>query len=104
MFLCFAIAIAILYFTRLLTGGFDQNSFLSFMIMIGLLGTHVYLTTRKKAVFGIIVPIFLVLSFYPVCKMTNPSKSQFIILSCFYIIALVCFLYICYKAREDYKK
>lgn len=71
-FICFVIAMVILYIMRLLTGGFDITELTSYLLML-LLGTHVYLSTRKKVIYGIVIPIFIVVSFYPVYKLTNPA-------------------------------
>lgn len=48
MFICFVIAMLILYVMRVLMGGFDDKELLAYIIMIGILGSHVYLTTKKK--------------------------------------------------------
>lgn len=69
-FICFVIAVAFIYVMRLFTGGFNPTELLSFMLMIILLGSHVYLATRKKAIFGIVIPIVIVASFYPIYKLT----------------------------------
>lgn len=77
-FICFVIAIVIIYVMRVFTGGFDITELVSFLLMIVLLGSHVYLSTRKKAIFGIVVPIFIIVSFYPVYKGRAINKSEFI--------------------------
>ena len=52
-FICFVIAMVILYIMRLLTGGFDITELTSYLLMVLLLGTHVYLSTRKKVIYVI---------------------------------------------------
>lgn len=100
-FICFVIAIAIIYIMKLSTGGFDVKEFISYTLMVVLLGAHVYLSTRKKAIWGLIVPVVTVVSFYPVYKLINPDGFSLIMLILLYIIAFVCFLYIWYRARKD---
>ena len=100
-FMCFIIAMAVLYIVQVSSGGFDLKTFLSFIITVALLGIHVYLSTRKKAILGIAVPLVLILSFYPVYKLIHPSDTQTVILSGAYLIAIGCSLYIWYKARKD---
>lgn len=89
-----------IYIMRLFTGGFDATELLSFLLMMILLGSHVYLSTRKKAIFGIVVPIVIVASFYPVYKLMNPVGTTFVILIGLYAISLGCCLHIWYKARK----
>ena len=101
-FICFVIAMVILYIMRLLTGGFDITELTSYLLMV-LLGTHVYLSTRKKAIYGIVIPIFIVVSFYPVYKLTNPAGITLAVLIGLYIIALGSCLGIWYKARKSDK-
>ncbi|MCR1839217.1 hypothetical protein [Murimonas intestini] len=102
-FICFVIAIVIIYVMRVFTGGFDITELVSFLLMIVLLGSHVYLSTRKKAIFGIVVPIFIIVSFYPVYKMMNPVGTTFLVLVVLYMIALGSCIYIWYKARKNNK-
>ena len=101
-FICFVIAMVILYIMRLLTGGFDITELTSYLLMV-LLGTHIYLSTRKKAIYGIVIPIFIVVSFYPVYKLTNPAGITLAVLIGLYIIALGSCLGIWYKARKSDK-
>lgn len=89
-----------IYTMRLFTGGFDATELLSFLLMIVLLGSHVYLSTRKKAIFGIVIPIVIVASFYPVYKLMNPVGATLVILIGLYAISLGCCLYIWYKVRK----
>lgn len=103
-FICFVIAMVIIYIIMIFTRGFDLNTSLSFLIMFALLGSHVYLVTRKKSIWGIIIPLIIVGSFYPVYKLTTPAGTTLVILIALYIIALGCCLYIWYKARKDYGK
>ncbi len=100
MFICFVIAMVFIYVMRLFTGGFDITELLSFILMMVLLGSHVYLSTRKKAIFGIVIPIVIVVSFYPVYKLMNPAGTTLVILIGLYAISLGCCLYIWYKARR----
>ncbi len=100
-FICFVIAMVFIYVMRLLTGGFDMTELTSFLLMVVLLGSHVYLSTRKKAIFGIVIPIFIVVSFYPVYKMMNPVNTTLVALIGLYAIALGSCLYIWYKARKN---
>ncbi|MBS7009255.1 hypothetical protein [Anaerostipes sp.] len=100
-FKCFIIGIAILYIIQLFSGGFDFKESLSYIIMIALLGSHVYLSTRKRAFLGIIVPLLLILSFYPVYKTINPAGKKLMILIGGYLIAIGCCLYIWYKAGKE---
>ena len=99
-FICFVIAMVFIYVMRLFTGGFNITELLSFLLMIVLLGSHVYLSTRKKAVYGIVIPIFIIASFYPVYKMMNPAGTTFLVLTVSYMIALGSCIYIWYKARK----
>lgn len=55
--------------------------------MIILLGSHVYLSTRRKAIYGIVIPIFIIASFYPVYKIMNPVGITFFVLIVLYMIA-----------------
>lgn len=100
MFICFVIAMVFIYVMRLFTGGFDITELLSFILMMVLLGSHVYLSTRKKAIFGIVIPIVIVVSFYPVYKLMNPAGTTLVILIGLYAISLGGCLYIWYKARR----
>lgn len=100
-FICFVIAMVIIYIIMIFTRGFDLNTSLSFLIMIALLGSHVYLVTRKKSIWGMIVPLIIVLSFYPVYQLTKPVGTTLVIFIGLYIIALGSLLYIWYKARKD---
>ncbi len=102
-FICFVIAIVFIYVMRLFTGGFNITELLSFLLMIILLGSHVYLSTRKKAIFGVVIPIFIIASFYPVYKMVNPAGTTFLVLIMLYMIALGSCIYIWYKARKSDK-
>ena len=99
-FICFVIAMAIIYIMRLFTGGFNATELLSFILMIVLLGSHVYLSTRKKAIWGIVIPVIIVASFYPVYKLINPVGTILVILIGLYAISLGCCLHIWYKARK----
>ena len=65
-FICFLIAMAVIYIVMLCANGFDINTSISFLIMFILLGSHVYLVTRKKSIYGIIVPLLIIVSFYPI--------------------------------------
>lgn len=101
-FICFAIAMTILCFMKVLTGGFHtMDEILTFVLMMVLLGGHVYLSTRKKAVYGSVVPILVVISFYPVYKLTAPAGAAVFILVGLYVITLAGFLAIWYKARKN---
>lgn len=100
-FICFVIAMVFIYVIRLFTGGFDIKELLSFLLMMVLLGSHVYLSTRKKAIFGIVIPIFVIASFYPVYKMMNPIGTTLIVLIVLYLVAFGGCLYIWYKARKS---
>ena len=102
-FICFVIAMVILYIMRLLTGGFDVTELTSYLLMLMLLGTHVYLSTRKKVIYGIVIPIFIVVSFYPVYKLTNPAGITLVVLIGLYILTLGSLLGIWYKARKSDK-
>lgn len=104
MFICFLIAVVLLYIMRLLNGGFDLTELLSFLMMIVLLGSHVYLVTRKKAIWGIVIPIFIVASFYPTYKLIDPVGEMFVLLIVLYLIVLGSCLYIWYKARKNNSK
>lgn len=101
MFICFAIAMVFLYLMQLFSGGFNFRELLSFLIMFALLGSHVYLVTRKKAIFGLIVPTFILLSFYPVYQIIDPAGKELVILIGIYAIALGCSLYLWRKARKE---
>lgn len=91
---------AFLYMMKLFTGDFDMIELLSFLIMMVLLGGHVYLSTRKKAVYGIVVPVFIAVSFYPVYKLIEPNGTAFFLLIGLYVIALGCCLGIWYNAEK----
>lgn len=101
-FICFIIAMVIIYFLRLLTGGFDFNELLSFLIMMGLLGSHVYLSTRKRAIWGMVIPLVILASFYLIYRWMKPEGSTLVILIMLYAIAFGCTLYIWYKARKNH--
>lgn len=103
-FICFVIAMVIMYILELFNGGFDMNELLSFIIMIVLLGSHVYLSTRKRAGWGIIIPLLIAASFYPVYRLISPAGTQAVVLAVIYLIALVCCFYIWFKARKDKNK
>ena len=100
-FICFLTAMIFLYIIRLLIGGFNSAELLSFFIMTALLGTHVYLSTRKRAVFGIVIPLCIAASFYPIYQLLSPDKITSIVLIGLYVIALGSCLYIWYRARKD---
>ena len=99
--ICFAIAMVFIYVIRLFTGGFNITELLSFLLMIVLLGSHVYLSTRRKAIYGIVIPIFIIASFYPVYQIMNPVGITFFVLIVLYMIALGSCIYIWYKARKN---
>lgn len=99
--ICFAIAMVFIYVIRLFTGGFNTTELLSFLLMIVLLGSHVYLSTRRKAIYGIVIPIFIIASFYPVYQIMNPVGITFFVLIVLYMIALGSCIYIWYKARKS---
>ena len=99
--ICFAIAMVFIYVIRLFTGGFNITELLSFLLMIILLGSHVYLSTRRKAIYGIVIPIFIIASFYPVYKIMNPVGITLFVLIVLYMIALGSCIYIWYKARKS---
>lgn len=99
--ICFAIAMVFIYVIRLFTGGFNITELLSFLLMIVLLGSHVYLSTRRKAIYGIVIPIFIIASFYPVYQIMNPVGITFFVLIVLYMIALGSCIYIWYKARKS---
>ena len=61
--ICFAIAMVFIYVIRLFTGGFNITELLSFLLMIILLGSHVYLSTRRKAIYGIVIQYLLLRRF-----------------------------------------
>ena len=86
---------------RLFSGGFNATELLSFLIMIALLGSHVYLSTRKKAIFGIVIPLFIAATFYPIYQFITPVGTALIMLVVLYVIALGCCFYIWYKARKS---
>lgn len=100
-FICFIIAMVIIYIMMLFTNGFDITTLLSFLIMFILLGAHVYLVTRKKVIWGIVVPLLILISFYPVYKLLNPVGITLIVLVGLYAIAFGCCLYIWYRARKS---
>jgi len=100
-FICFVIAMVFLYIMRLFTGGFNATELLSFILMVVLLGSHVYLSTRKRAIYGIVIPLLLAASFYPVYKLMHPAGMTLVVLICMYVAAIGCCLYIWYKARKD---
>lgn len=100
-FICFAIAMIILYFSKLFTTGFNLTELLSYLIMMAVVGLHVYLSTRKYAWLGVIVPLLIVISFYPVYKLTHPVDTVLIGLTGLYVIAFSGCLYVWYKARKD---
>lgn len=102
-FICFVIAMVFLYIVKLFTGGFDLTELMSFVLMVILVGTHVYLSTKKKFL-GIVIPIFIIISFYPVYKMVSPTDIELISLVVAYIIALGSCIFIWYKARKDIGK
>ena len=103
-FICFMIAMVFLYVMRLFSGGFDLKELLSFVIMVVILGSHVYLCTRKKAILGCVVPIIILASFFPVYRIMAPvSSTTLMILLCLYMVAIGSCLYIWYKARKDNK-
>lgn len=99
--ICFAIAMVFIYVIRLFTGGSNITELLSFLLMIVLLGSHVYLSTRRKAIYGIVIPIFIIASFYPVYQIMNPVGITFFVLIVLYMIALGSCIYIWYKARKS---
>ncbi len=103
IYICFVIAMIFIYIIELLNGGFKLKEFLAYFIMMALLGAHVYFTTRKKALWGIIVPTFIVVSFYPVNKLINPVGVENIVLIGLYLIVFILTLFIWYKARESIK-
>lgn len=101
MFICFVIAMAVIYLMQLFDGGFDLKELLAFVLMVLLLGSHVYLSTGKRAVYGLAVPAVLLVSFIPVYKMTDPSGSELAFLILGYIIAVGSCIFIWYRARRD---
>ena len=103
-FICFGIAMAGIYIMRLLTGGFNLTELISYILMVGLLGAHVYLCTRKRVVWGIVIPVLIVISFYPMCRVMRPSGTVLAVLIGLYAAALGSCLYIWSKARKDIQK
>ncbi len=100
-FIYFIIAMVILYIVKLLISGFDITELISYLIMAVLLVSHVYLSTRKKAILGIVIPIFFVISFYPVYKLINPVGATLVVLIGSYVITLGCFFGVWYRARKN---
>ena len=100
-YICFLIAMIILYVMKLLSGGFNLRELVAFLLMGVLLGSHVYLSTRKRAIWGIAVPVVLVISFFPVYTLISPNGIQLITLIIFYAIAIGCSLFVWYKARRN---
>lgn len=65
--------------------------------------SQVYLSTRKKAIFGMVIPLLMMVPFYPVYKWINPAGTILILLIVLYVIAIGSCLYIWYKARKNDK-
>lgn len=100
-YICFLIAMIILYVMKLLSGGFNLRELVAFLLMMILLGSHVYLSTRKRAIWGIVVPAILVISFFPVYTVISPTGTQLIALIGFYAIVVGCSIFVWYKARRN---
>ena len=100
-YICFLIAMIILYIMKLLSGGFNLRELIAFFLMMILLGSHVYLSTRKRAIWGIVVPAVLMISFYPVYNLISPNGTQLIALIAAYVIAIGCSLFVWYQARKN---
>lgn len=99
-FICFVIAMTIVYLMKLLDGGFDLKELLAFILMVALLGSHVYLSAGKRAVYGLAVPAVIVISFFPVYKMTAPSGDELAFLILGYFIAVIGCVFIWYRVRK----
>ncbi len=102
-YICFIIAMICIYIFELLDGGFDLKDCIAYFIMLVVLGAHVYLSTRKKALWGIVIPIVIVISFYPVYRIIKPIGSELLVLIGLYFITIVSTLYVWYKARKSDK-
>lgn len=101
--ICFTIAMICILIINLLNGGFQAREFPAYIIMVILLGTHVYFSTRKKVLWGIVIPIFIALTFYPVYRIINPTGTEVIMLVGLYVIAFSLSLIIWYQARKNDK-
>lgn len=99
--ICFIIAMTILYFIELSDGGFNMEDLMVYLLTTAFLGIHTYLCTRKRAIWGIVFPIFVCASFYPVYQLINPTGSSLIILVGMYAIVLVLSLYLWRNIRRS---
>ena len=100
-FICFVIAMALIYIIKFVTGGLDAEGFLSYFLMVALLGSHVYLSTRKRAIFGIVIPIVTVASFYPIYQHMHPTSIKLAVLIGMYVIVLGMLFFIWYQVRKN---
>lgn len=101
MWICFCIAMVVGYVIQLGIRGFDAVSTISFLIMFVIVGAHIFFTTRKKAIWGIVVPLFILISFYPVYKLIEPRGTVLVSLVGLYVITLGMLLFVWYKARQN---
>lgn len=100
-FICFVIAMTLIYIIKFVTGGLDAEGFLSYFLMVALLGSHVYFSTRKRAIFGIVIPIVIVASFYPIYQLMHPTSIKLAVLIGMYVIVLGMLFFIWYQVRKN---
>ena len=100
-FICFVIAMALIYIIKFVTGGLDAEGFLSYFLMVALLGSHVYLSTRKRAIFGIVIPIVIEASFYPIYQLMHSTSIKLAVLIGMYVIVLGMLFFIWYQVRKN---
>ena len=101
--ICFIIAMTILYFIELSDGGFNMDDFMAYLIAVAVLGLHTYFCTRKSAIWGAVVPILVLASFYPVYRL-EPTGSSLFMLICLYAIILVLCIYLWRDIRKKKTK
>lgn len=102
--ICFIIAMTILYFIELSDGGFNIDDLMAYLIAVVILGLHTYLCTRKSVIWGAVVPILVLASFYPVYRLIEPTGSSLFMLICLYAIILVLCLYLWRDIRKKKSK
>lgn len=102
-----SIVLILVFLFHLLNYGFDaENSAYYIAYCIGLIAAlilHCYLSTKKLAL-GCVVPVLLLLSFYPVYRIIRPDEDTLVLLVMFYIGLLTFFSYIWFEIRKDINK
>ncbi len=102
-FLNYLIVMTLLYIFMVMQNGFDSDTTLSFIVVLVILGGHVYLITRKHAILGIIIPSVIAISIYPAYQIISPKGAEIVVFVALYVITEVQAIWIWRIVRKDMK-